>query len=149
MTIMTMKTQINRIIALTFCSIIFLGAAVAQVAMGPVTGDADKGKDLYYEQGCYGCHGYNGIGRQNLANDVSGIMSNEQVFLIYLRAREDQNPLFPTQSMPNYAATSLPDEQAKDIYAYIRTFKDDPPDVEDIPALKGILDAAEVAAADE
>ena len=144
-----MKIQINRMIALTFFSIVFFGAAVAQVAMGPVSGDADKGKELYYAHGCYGCHGYNGIGRQNLANDVSGIMSNEQVFLIYLRAREDQNPLFPTQAMPNYAAVSLPDEQAKDIYAYIRTFKDDPPDVEDIPALKDILDAAEHAAAAE
>jgi hypothetical protein len=51
--------------------------------------------------------------------------------------------------MPNYAAASLPDEQALDIYAYIRTFKDDPPNVEDIPALRGILDAAEDAAVEE
>jgi mono/diheme cytochrome c family protein len=146
---MTMNFQINRTIALTLFSVVLAGVAVAQVALGPVTGDVDKGKDLYYAQGCYGCHGYNGIGRKNLANDVSGIMSNEQVFLIYLRAREDQNPLFPTQSMPNYPVTSLPDEQARDIYAYIRTFKDSPPDVEDIPALQGILDAAEDAAAKE
>ena len=45
--------------------------------------------------------------------------------------------------MPNYPATSLPDSDALDIYAYIRTFRDDPPAVEDIPALKAILDAAE------
>ena len=60
-----------------------------------------------------------------------------------MRARADQNPLFPTQSMPNYSADGLSDENAKDIYAYIRTFKDEPPAVNDIPVLKGILDDAE------
>ena len=45
--------------------------------------------------------------------------------------------------MPNYAQESLSDSDALDIYAYIRTFKDDPPAVEDIPALKAILDAAQ------
>ena len=117
--------------------------AGAQVAFGPITGDAEKGTQLYYDYGCYGCHGFNGIGRQNLANDVSGIMFNEAVFLTYLRARTDMNPLFPTQSMPNYSADSLSDDNAKDIYAYIRTFKDEPPELDDIPTLKGILEDAE------
>jgi hypothetical protein len=45
--------------------------------------------------------------------------------------------------MPNYAEESLSDEKALDIYAYIRTFHDEPPEVEDIPALKGILDDVE------
>lgn len=117
--------------------------ARAQVEFGPISGDSAKGSQLYYDHGCYGCHGFNGIGRQNLANDVSGIMFSEEVFLVYLRARADLNPLFPTQNMPNYPETSLSDDAAKDIYAYIRTFKDEPPDVEDIPALKAILDGAQ------
>lgn len=141
---MTIMTKFfNRITMLVAGSVFIMGTVGAQVAFGPVTGDAKKGMQLYYDYGCYGCHGYNGIGRQNLANDVSGIMFNETVFLTYLRAREDQNPLFPTQSMPNYAAASLSDNDAKNIYAYIRTFRDEPPEVEDIPALKAILDAAE------
>lgn len=135
-----MMKLIKRLTVLAFGSVLVLGSAVAQVAFGPITGDSEKGTQLYYNYGCYGCHGYNGIGRKNLANDVSGIMSNETVFLTYLRGRSDMNPLFPTQSMPNYAATSLSDEDAKDIYAYIRTFRDDPPEVEDIPALKAILE---------
>jgi cytochrome c len=98
---------------------------------------------LYYDYGCYGCHGFSGIGRKNLANGVSGILFNETVFLAYLRARADQNPLFPTQSMPNYAEASLPDKDALDIYAYIRTFKDDAPEVDEIPVLKAILQDAE------
>jgi cytochrome c len=119
------------------------------VAFGPISGNADKGKQLYYDHGCYGCHGYEGIGRRNLANNVSGIMFNEEVYLTYLRGRADMNPLFPTQSMPNYATASLPDDEAIDIYAYIRTFEDTSPEVEDIPVLIGILEAAEKAAADE
>ena len=135
--------MIKRITIIALSAIFLLTTAVAQVAFGPISGDAGKGKQLYYDYGCFGCHGFNGIGRQNLANDVSGIMFNETVFLTYLRARADMNPLFPTQSMPNYSASSLSDNDAKDIYAYIRTFKDEPPEVEDIPALKGILDDAE------
>lgn len=123
--------------------VLTLGNAGAQVAFGPVSGDADEGAQLYYDHGCYGCHGFNGIGKKNLANDVSGIMFSEEVFLAYLRARADQNPVFPSSNMPNYSAESLPDENAKDIYAYIRTFRDDPPALEDIPALQGILDDAQ------
>jgi len=131
-------------ILLRFVLLIAAPAAIAQVALGPISGDEEKGQGLYFDHGCYGCHGYNGIGRRNLANDVSGIMFSEEVFLVYLRARSDKNPLFPTQDMPNYPASSLSDDQAKDIYAYIRTFKDEPPEVEDIPAFKEMLDAAEL-----
>jgi mono/diheme cytochrome c family protein len=130
-------------IIVALCSVVLLlGTAAAQIAFGPVSGDAGAGKQLYYDYGCYGCHGYGGIGRKNIANDVSGIMSREEIYLTFLRAREDMNPLFPTQSMPNYPANSLSDEDALDIYAYIRTLKDDPPAMQDIPALKAILEAA-------
>jgi len=139
----TMSRLIKRFTTLAVGYVFILGAASAQTVFGPVTGDAEKGAQLYYDFGCYGCHGYNGIGRKNLANDVSGIMFNETVFLTYLRARADQNPVFPNSGMPNYGVESLSDEDAKDIYAFIRTFKDEPPNVEDIPALKAILEDAE------
>lgn len=44
--------------------------------------------------------------------------------------------------MPNFAATTLSDKQAKDIYAYIRTFKSNAPPVSDVPTLKAIIQAA-------
>lgn len=138
-----MKTMVNRISTLLVTTIVLLSSAAAQVEFGSISGNAGNGSQLYYDYGCYGCHGFNGIGRKNLANNVSGIMFSEEVFLPYLRARADLNPLFPTQNMPNYPADSLSDEDAKDIYAYIRTFEDDPPEVEDIPALKAILDGAQ------
>jgi len=129
-------------LSVTLSCLFILMTASAQVEFGPISGDAEKGKQAYYDYGCYGCHGFGGIGRKNLANDVSGIMFREDIFLTYLRGRSELNPLFPTQNMPNYPADSLSDADALDIYAYIRTFKDDPPEVEDIPALKVILDGA-------
>jgi len=112
------------------------------IAMAQGTGDAGRGKQAYFDYACYACHGYGGIGRRNIANRGSGVLVNEQVFLLYLRARGDENPTFSTQTMPHYPASSLPDDVARDIYAYILTFDDNPPEVEDIPALKGILDDA-------
>jgi len=112
------------------------------VVIAQATGDAERGKQAYYDYACYGCHGYGGIGRHDIANQSSGVMVNEQVFLLYLRARGNQNPAFSTQTMPHYPASSLSDEDALDIYAYIMTLVDDPPPVEDIPAFQGILDDA-------
>ena len=137
----SMKIYADKLL-MTVSGLLFLMTASAQVEFGPISGDAELGKTSYYDYGCYGCHGFGGIGRKNLANDVSGIMFREDIFLTYLRGRSELNPLFPTQSMPNYPADSLSDADALDIYAYIGTFKDDPPDVEDIPALKAILDGA-------
>ena len=45
--------------------------------------------------------------------------------------------------MPNYSATTLSDTQARDIYAYVRTFKSNTPEVNDIAVLKQILSAAQ------
>jgi hypothetical protein len=46
-------------------------------------------------------------------------------------------------SMPNYAAQSLSDASAKDIYAYIRTFKSNAPPADQIAVFKQILGSAQ------
>ncbi len=107
-----------------------------------LSGDVEEGKQLFYDFGCYSCHGYNATMRVPLVGDASGIMSSEQVFLTYLRLRADQNPTNPKNAMPNYAASTLSDEQALDIYAYIKSLKDESPEVEDNPVMQQILDAA-------
>ena len=117
--------------------------AIATLANGQDAADVERGKQAYYDYACYACHGFQGIGRRNIANQSSGILVSEEVFLIYLRARADHNPAISEQTMPHYPASSLPDDVARDIYAYILTFEDDPPPVEEIPALKDIVDAAE------
>ncbi len=112
------------------------------VACQTYAGDPDKGATIYYEHGCYSCHGYNGTGRKPLANNVSGIMVSEDIFLRFLRLRADRNPVLPDNSMPNYAIEALSDEQARNVYAYIKTLADDPPEVEDIPSFVKIIEAA-------
>jgi mono/diheme cytochrome c family protein len=108
----------------------------------PVTGNAKTGKGLYYSYGCYACHGYTGetggppfVGRW-------GHLKDEQTFITFLRGRANVAPVIPSQDMPNFSAKSLPDKQAKDIYAYIRTFKSSAPPLKDIPALNAIVEAA-------
>ena len=102
-----------------------------------------SGKQLYYDHGCFACHGYNGIGKHNLANDVSAIMTSEAVYLAFMRARSELNPPLPSQKMPHYPESSLSDQQALNIYAFIKTFRDAPPKVDDAPALKAIVEAAQ------
>jgi mono/diheme cytochrome c family protein len=62
--------------------------------------------------------------------------------MIFLRARAELAPLFPTTRMPNYPESTLSDAQARDLFAYIRTFELDAPEVDDIPALRSVLDSA-------
>lgn len=122
------------------------GSAGAQnsIELGPVTGNAARGKQLYYNYTCYGCHGYNGqTGRQSLIAGNDQILANEANFTHFLRLRADYAPVVPAEPMPNYSKKTLSDADAKDIYAYIRTFKLDAPDVDKVPALKTIVQSAE------
>jgi len=105
--------------------------------------DAANGKDLYFAHGCYGCHGYNGeTGWRDLVGTNSPLVSNEDTFLLYLRLRTDYTPLVPSTRMPAYPESALNDADARDIFAYIRTFELNAPEVEDIPALQAILESA-------
>jgi mono/diheme cytochrome c family protein len=108
----------------------------------PVSGNAVTGKALYYSYGCYACHGYNGETGARPFVGRWGNLSTEQVFLKFLRGRANVAPLVPSTSMPNFGEESLPDNKAKDIYAYIRTFKSSAPDLKDIPTLNAIVEAA-------
>lgn len=105
--------------------------------------DAERGRDLFYEHGCYGCHGFNGeTGVQDLVGTGSPIVENVDLFVRFLRLRADQAPLLPSTRMPNYPRSALSDAAARDIFAYIRTFELDAPDVEDVPALEAIVESA-------
>ena len=108
----------------------------------PVTGNAVAGKGLYYGYGCYACHGYNGETGARPFVGRWGNLATEQTFITFLRGRANVAPVTPSTSMPNFSEASLSDKQAKDIYAYIRTFKSTAPDVKDIPTLNAIVDAA-------
>ena len=67
-------------------------------------------------------------------------MTSEELFTIFLRLRANLNPVSPSNSMPNYSENVINDSEAKQIYAYIKTFKDSPPQLEEIPIFKEMLD---------
>ena len=108
----------------------------------PVTGNAANGKALYYSNGCYGCHGFNGETGRAFVGNWSSNLATEENFIRFLRGRANVAPAQPSTSMPNFAANTLSDKQAKDIYAYIRTFKSNAPPLQNIPALNDIIKSA-------
>jgi mono/diheme cytochrome c family protein len=111
----------------------------------PVTGNAANGKKLYFSYGCYACHGYNGETGARAFVGNWGNLGTEQAFLRFLRGRANVTPLIPSTSMPNFGETSLPDDRAKDIYAWIRTFKSTAPDANTVPTLNAFVAAAKAA----
>jgi len=116
-------------------------AAVVPAPTSPVSGNAATGKALYSTYGCYACHGFNGeTGRAFVGR--WGNLATEQGFITFLRGRANVAPIPPSTSMPNFSENAMSDRQAKDIYAYIRTFKSSAPELKDIPTLNTIIDAA-------
>lgn len=139
-----MKRQMQRqvqVLLLAGC-VLGYGSAGAQQP-GPVNGDATVGAQLYYDHGCYGCHGFSGYGREDLNNTDSLFLLSEEVFRAFLRARADVAPLLPSTSMPNYPANALDDAMVSDIYAYVRSMPANMPETASIPTLQAILKAAE------
>jgi mono/diheme cytochrome c family protein len=138
--------RINRPARAVLCAVALavLAAPAGLLAQQSRTrGDADNGKRLFYAHGCYGCHGYNGdTGVRDLVGTGSPIVQNEDVFLQFLRLRADQAPAFPSTRMPNYPKEALSDSDARDIFAYVRTFRLDAPDVDDVPVFRKILESA-------
>lgn len=124
---------------------LLLAWAAAPPAAGQDAGEPDPaiGKTLYYEHGCYACHGFNGeTGVRDLVATNSPIIADAEAFITYLRLRADQAPVLPSTRMPNYPAETLSDEDARHLFAYVASFELDAPQIDDVPVLRQILDAA-------
>lgn len=114
--------------------------------------DIEKGKEIYYLNGCYTCHGYQGKGtfvlRQNILTPTPPVLvkgkapflASEVLFRTYLRMRGEQRHDKPSVEMPHYPATTIDDTGVASLYAFISLFSEDEPDLEDIPAMQWILD---------
>lgn len=107
-----------------------------------VTGSAASGKALYYSYGCYACHGYNGETGPRAFVGRWGHLATEQTFTTFLRGRANVAPVTPSGAMPNFSERVLSDKNAKDLYAYIRTFKSTAPESKDATALSAIVEQA-------
>ena len=114
----------------------------SQAPTSPITGAATNGKALFYSYSCYACHGYNGETGRAFVGNWSTNLASEENFIRFLRGRANVAPMAPSTSMPNFAENTMSDKQAKDIYAYIRTFKSAQPDLKNIPLLNQIVEDA-------
>lgn len=114
----------NFVLALAGIALV-TGSAFAQQASEP-TGNVERGKTLYEQVGCYSCHGLAGQGSQATGPRLSRTQFPFAAFLIVLR--------HPTKQMPPYEAAVLSDQDAADIYAYVRQMPA-PRDPKTIPIL--------------
>jgi mono/diheme cytochrome c family protein len=105
--------------------------AEAQTAapLAAPTGNAQRGKVLYETTlRCYACHGFDG---QTGSPRLVPMTRTEEIFLAYVRKPA-------TTGMPNFSST--PDQQLRDVYAYVRAIPQAAPTPDSLPILKGILD---------
>ena len=101
------------------------GPARAQQVSAP-SGNVANGKALYLQTGCYQCHGIAGQGALMTGPRVLRTDFAFEGFLAQLRR--------PTNQMPPYEAAVLSDQDAADLYAYLRQMPA-PRDPNSIPLL--------------
>jgi mono/diheme cytochrome c family protein len=93
----------------------------------PSSGNAQNGKKLFMNDGCYECHGRLGQGAaQTGAARIGPPMLSFEGFQNYVRS--------PKINMPPYTSKALPDQDLADIYAYLKSIPM-PPKGKDIPLL--------------
>jgi ubiquinol-cytochrome c reductase cytochrome c subunit len=123
---MVMKKTLLAGAVLSFSVLMANGLSIAQQASAPA-GNLDNGKRLYQETGCYQCHGLAGQGAMMTGPRVSRTEFAFDGFLNQLR--------HPSNQMPPYEAAVVSDQDAADIYAYLRQMPA-PRDPNNIPLLK-------------
>jgi mono/diheme cytochrome c family protein len=91
------------------------------------SGNAQNGKALYLKYSCYACHGYDGHGGAGAR--LVPMRMNLPGFSAYIK-----NP----RQMPPYTEKVLSDEQAADLWAYIKSMPESAP-ASAIPLLSRII----------
>ena len=107
----TVTRPIARVIRVLATLSVVLGASISVGLAADPTGNATRGKQLYYDTGCYQCHGTRGAGGAGprLAPQPIPI----EAFKLQLR--------HPRIRMPVYTTVVMPDADVADIYAYLLT----------------------------
>lgn len=89
--------------------------AVGAWAQDAPRGDAANGKRLYLANNCFTCHGHAGQG--GAFNGPAPVLARTalpfEAFLFQMRN--------PSNDMPAYAATLIPDQAAADIFAFVQS----------------------------
>ena len=106
-----------------------LAIAQTPASLAAPTGNAQRGKVVFETTlRCFACHGYDG---QTGSPRLVPMARAEDIFLAYVR-----KPATP--GMPSFAAT--PEQELRDVYAYIRSIPQAAPSADSVPLIKGILD---------
>jgi ubiquinol-cytochrome c reductase cytochrome c subunit len=111
--------------ALLFALTFVAHAQTAPTPDSAPAGNAENGKKLFAQIGCYQCHGYaaqGGVGPRLGPRPLAFT-----AFSKYLRQ--------PTGEMPPYTAKVVSDAQLADLYAFLRSLPQ-PPAVDSVPLLK-------------
>jgi mono/diheme cytochrome c family protein len=114
-------------IILALAGLISAAAPVCAQQGSAPAGNAGNGKTLYLQVGCYQCHGQAGQGARMTGPRISRTEFPIEGFLYQLR--------HPANQMPPYEAPVVSDQEAADIYAYLRQMPV-PRDPNSIPLLK-------------
>jgi mono/diheme cytochrome c family protein len=122
-----------RRVLLSLTTLVALGSlAAAQTPATPLaapTGNAQRGKAVFETTlRCFACHGYDG---QTGSPRLVPMARSEDIFLVYVRKPA-------TAGMPSFAA--VPEQELRDVYAYIRSIPQAAPAPDSVPLIKGILD---------
>ena len=91
------------------------GACGTAWSQSPPAGDAANGKRVYLAVGCFTCHGRAGQG--GAYNTPTPTLAQTELpveaFIAFIRA--------PAGDMPPYVESQLPDKDAADIHAFLRS----------------------------
>jgi mono/diheme cytochrome c family protein len=101
--------------------------SATQSAPSISAGNAENGKSLYVKYSCYACHGYDGHGGAGAR--LVPMRMNLPGFSAYIK-----NP----RQMPPYTVKVLSDDQAADLWAYIKSMPESP-SAGSIPLLSRII----------
>ena len=102
------------------------GAQKAQSSDAP-SGNAENGKKIFFQHGCYQCHGREGQGSVMTGPRIAPDPPPFEEIASYIRK--------PTGEMPPYTTKVLPDQDMADIYAFLKS-RPRPTPAKDNPLLK-------------
>ena len=102
------RRDLSAVVGLVLASL-----ALVSAAGPPAPGNAANGKRLFMRDRCYTCHGTQGAGGGIAGPRLAPNPLPFQGFLMQLR--------HPANRMPPYTEKVLSDEEAADIYAYLRS----------------------------
>ena len=111
-------------------------AAAKSTADASDVGDAARGKELFFKNGCYECHGYVGQGGSYTGPKIAPDPLPWEAIAAFIRNPPGLNsPANKDSAMPAYTSKLLPDKDVQDIYAYLKSV---PPgaDIKNIPTYK-------------